>query len=39
MREDLPTGDLQEIVNKLRSEIETCVGTHPMRNKTIYING
>jgi hypothetical protein len=40
MQEELPSvEDLEEVVNKLRSEMETLRGNAPMRNKAIHING
>ena len=40
MQEELPSvEDLQEVVDKLRSELESCRKKCPMSNKVLRING
>jgi hypothetical protein len=40
MQEELSSvEDLQEVVDKLRSEMESCRKKCPMRNKVLRING
>ena len=40
MQEELPSvEDLQEVVDKLRSEMESCRKKCPMSNKVLRING